>query len=361
MRINSVRWLNGVDYETELISGSADHTAIVWSLKENEYVPYSLIGHEANVNIVDGLYKGPGKERAVVVTVAMDSTVRIWYRKNQRENFLQSQVLNLGYSISVGVRIAIFPDSESVILATALDNSQIQLYVENTGSTELKLSTSICLKGHEDWVRGLDFKIDDDGDLILASSSQDLYIRLWRITQKNLNKTTQNMTLETLNQSITIKNKNYRIYVDSILSGHEGWIYSVNWAPNTLQLLSASLDKSMIIWEFDPENNLWLDKIRVGEVGGNTLGFYGGCFSPDGKSIFAHSYHGAFHIWTLKNGYWEPGVVIRGHFGDVVDLGWEPQGEFLVSVSADQTSRIHAPWRNANDVVSIVFLYSIAM
>ena len=37
--------------------------------------------------------------------------------------------------------------------------------------------------------------------------------------------------------------------------------------------------------------------MRVGEVGGNTLGFYGGLFSPDGECIVAHGYQGAFHVW----------------------------------------------------------------
>ena len=35
----------------------------------------------------------------------------------------------------------------------------------------------------------------------------------------------------------------------------------------------------------------------MGEVGGNTLGFYGGLFGPDGTSILAHGYQGAFHHW----------------------------------------------------------------
>ena len=38
-------------------------------------------------------------------------------------------------------------------------------------------------------------------------------------------------------------------------------------------------------------------KVRVGEVGGGNLGFYGGVFSPDGKSILSHGFQGAFHVW----------------------------------------------------------------
>ena len=35
----------------------------------------------------------------------------------------------------------------------------------------------------------------------------------------------------------------------------------------------------------------------MGEVGGNTLGLYGGVFSHTGTRILAHGYQGAFHLW----------------------------------------------------------------
>ena len=48
---------------------------------------------------------------------------------------------------------------------------------------------------------------------------------------------------------------------------------------------------------------LWQDgvvkvtQVRVGEVGGNSLGLYGAIFSPRGNQILAHGYQGAFHLW----------------------------------------------------------------
>lgn len=37
--------------------------------------------------------------------------------------------------------------------------------------------------------------------------------------------------------------------------------------------------------------------MRVGEVGGKTLGFYGCQMSADGSMILAHAFHGALHLW----------------------------------------------------------------
>ena len=53
----------------------------------------------------------------------------------------------------------------------------------------------------------------------------------------------------------------------------------------------------MIVWGLDKSSGIWLDQVRVGEVGGNTLGLYGCCFGNQGQSILAHGYQGALHLW----------------------------------------------------------------
>ena len=128
----------------------------------------------------------------------------------------------------------------------------------------------------------------------------------------------------------------YVVSLESILLGHEDWVYSVDWHSGMklnfldffsrwetslghgrrLRLLSSSMDKTMIIWELDDSSGLWMDKVRgwyspgfffiddtlffevrVGEVGGNTLGYFGGVFSPEGDFLLGHTYQGAFHLW----------------------------------------------------------------
>lgn len=70
--------------------------------------------------------------------------------------------------------------------------------------------------------------------------------------------------------------------------------------------------------------------------------------SPDGSMIMAHAFHGALHLWCKDHGdegEWRPGVVISGHFNAVQDLSWDPEGEFVLSVGSDQTTRLFTPWR----------------
>lgn len=37
--------------------------------------------------------------------------------------------------------------------------------------------------------------------------------------------------------------------------------------------------------------------------------------------------------------------MISGHFNAVQDLSWDPEGEFILSVGSDQTTRLFTPWR----------------
>ncbi len=74
----------------------------------------------------------------------------------------------------------------------------------------------------------------------------------------------------------------------------------------------------MVLWTFDENQKMYIDKVqsflinnnffsifynciqaRVGEIGGNTLGFYGCTFSPCGSYILGHGYEGALHLWKI--------------------------------------------------------------
>ena len=89
---------------------------------------------------------------------------------------------------------------------------------------------------------------------------------------------------------------------------------------------------------------IWLEKVRVGETGGNTLGFLGAQWGQDGKQILGYSWGGAFHLWGEGEVGWSAGVVGGGHQEGVVDISWEREGKYLVSVGKDQTARVHAYW-----------------
>lgn len=78
---------------------------------------------------------------------------------------------------------------------------------------------------------------------------------------------------------------------------------------------------------------------------------------PVGYVLFFMLYAYNFILFRSVQAEWKPGVVIGGHFDSVEDLIWDPSGEFVVTVSTDQTARLHAPWVQDNkEVVSFVKL-----
>ena len=93
------------------------------------------------------------------------------------------------------------------------------------------------------------------------------------------------------------------------------------------------MDKSLILWTPSDEEaaeggGIWNETVRVGEVGGNTLGFLGCAISPCGSYLIGYSFTGSLHLWRRREGGgdWEPGVVPGGHFGPVEDLDWDVDG-----------------------------------
>ena len=64
-----------------------------------------------------------------------------------------------------------------------------------------------------------------------------------------------------------------------------------------LSLVSCSMDKTMIVWRPSQDGDgVWTDSVRVGEVGGNTLGFFG-CQWVGSDHLLGYSFNGALHSW----------------------------------------------------------------
>ncbi|VVC98615.1 unnamed protein product [Leptidea sinapis] len=341
-RVNNVKWLRKPDgSSTELVSASADKTAVVWSLKDGAWRATSnLLGHQDSVTTVYGIYTGD--DELTVFTGSIDSTVKVWTRCN--DTMLLKQTISLNSGLCLTIHAQILPAVKKPLLFLALDDNKIHVFALNSDYHRVD-----TLVGHEDWVRGVDSYIEDKA-VLLASASQDTYIRLWRI---------QEYYDEPSGSGIRMEDKTFVAYgvlwsvkLDAVLAGHEGWVYGVHWdcineignKQKRQQLLSSSLDKTIIIWQQE-NTGAWVETVRVGEVGGNGLGFYGSKFGPN--AFVGHGYNGSLHMWKYdkETGKYEPSVVVGGHFGGVEAVCWEPSGQYLLSVSQDQTARVHAPWK----------------
>uniref|UniRef100_A0A9L0K1H0 Elongator complex protein 2 n=1 Tax=Equus asinus TaxID=9793 RepID=A0A9L0K1H0_EQUAS len=289
-RVNCVQWICKQDCSpsTELVSGGSDNQVIHWEIENNQLLKaVHLQGHEGPVYAVHAVYQRRASDvlHTLMVSAASDSTVRVWSKRGL----------------------------EVPILACGDDDCRIHLFIQQNDQFQKVL----FLCGHEDWIRGVEWAAFGR-DLFLASCSQDCLIRIWRLYIKSTSLETQyddnirlkENTFTVENESIKIE---FAITLETVLAGHENWVNAVHWQPSfykdgvlqqPMRLLSASMDKTMILWAPDEESGVWLEQRE-----------------------------------------WTPEIVISGHFDGVQDLMWDPEGEFIITVGTDQTTRLFAPWK----------------
>lgn len=360
-RVNCLQWICKQDGSpsTELVSGGSDNQVIHWEIENNQLLKaVPIYGHEGPVYAVHAVYQRRAPDLALhtlIVSAASDSTVRIWSKEGSEVTCLQT--LNFGSGFTLALCLSFLPNTDVPVLACGDDDRKIHLFVQQNNQFQKML----FLSGHEDWIRGVEWAAFGR-DLFLASCSQDCLIRIWKLYIKSTSLETQeDDNIKLKENTFTVENESIKITfavtLETVLAGHENWVNAVHWQPSfykdgvlqqPMRLLSASMDKTMILWAPDEESGVWLEQVRVGEVGGNTLGFYDCQFSEDGSMIIAHAFHGALHLWkqsATNPKEWTPEIVISGHFDGVQDLTWDPEGEFIITVGTDQTTRLFAPWK----------------
>ncbi|RGB42359.1 quinon protein alcohol dehydrogenase-like superfamily [Rhizophagus diaphanus] len=377
-----------------IISGSADKTARIWKKnKSDKWVNSAILeSHNGSVNTL-GVVRSRNiiVEKDLFATGSSDGVIKIWER----------------FELDDTKAISYLPESKVPILACGSTDKRLLLFVQKNG----QFIESLSLQGHENWIRSLSFATYttpispqnlssnnikneyklQEGDLLLASGSQDKYIRIWKISlvkndqeevdkgKGNENGNEKKSLIKDLLANVLDDGtfKRYSIMFEALLMGHDDWIYSVCWQPPCLikdsegnlkyhqpmTILTSSSDKSMMIWKPEPDTGVWVNLTRVGEIGGYTLGFLGGLFNKKGNYIISHGHTGAFHLWKNigqdndNSEDWQPQVSISGHFNSVKDISWDRGFNYLTSVSLDQTARIFAPWcRNIdNDKLAVTW------
>lgn len=83
--------------------------------------------------------------------------------------------------------------------------------------------------------------LTENNDILLASSSQDTFIRLWRISSRNDSQLVhkkvsvllpdEDIQIEERVFSVKSNDKihNFAVALESVLLGHDAWVYGVYW------------------------------------------------------------------------------------------------------------------------------------
>ncbi|KRY45759.1 putative elongator complex protein 2 [Trichinella britovi] len=274
--INTVKYVkNGKNY---LVSGSCSGSVVVWKIVGNNIFPKYLL-HKNGCCVLDvddaktpkllidekisfpvlrvaGLCL-PDRNLFFVIACfdeAESSDLRIWKADCSSENFAFQVCACTSFEICSLYSCDLTPFNEGILVATGHTDWMIRIhFLPYDGEFQ---KTILVLSSHKDWIESLHFS--------------------------------------------TVQDENEKCYVinDATLLNHEQAVYGVRWCPgNNRKLVSCSVDKSVVIWEYNKHMDSWCAEKVLGEVGGQAAGFYGIVFSPDGQSVMAHAFDGSLHCW----------------------------------------------------------------
>ena len=370
--VNAVKFFpTQADLPQTILSGSVDKTIRIWHAETASHNVYGLVAtvedHEGSINCLT-VFKGTD----LFASGSVDATIRIW----RIESLGIETVVQKVQKIQIKPRFFVLAlalhslgAGKDLVLAATGTKSIVQVYVATRNGEFCHQAT---LPGHESWIRSLAIThetVSTNSDLLLASASQDKYIRLWRITQGRPKISPGNESrFGDLEKSLS--NKEYKLETsqgshsvsfEALLLGHEDWIYTVFWRHHrsSLQLLSASADNSLAIWECEQSSGVWVCITRLGEISaqkgsttatGGSGGFYIGLWSPDGENLVSLGRTGSWRLWNYDENRdcWLQGVGISGHTKAVADVAWSKDGSYLLSTGSDQTTRLHAAWKRGD-------------
>lgn len=307
----------------------------------------------------------------VFVTGGADGKVKLWRACDERIEKLATLELKprfIPLTLALGPLATGSTDVASTFLIAGGTRNDIQVYSVEDVLSNPRFKLSATLTGHEAWIRSLALTPNSDGGFLLASASQDKYIRIWHFRSDNAsssgNATSANAvmtgrgTLTAKVQTVSAAGIKYSITFEALLLGHEDWIYSASWSPKASnpQLLTASADGSLSIWEADPVSGIWISISRLGEISGqkgattatgSAGGFWIGLWSPEGKMVTCLGRTGSWRLWQFDEAsqFWTQRHAISGHINSVNGICWAPDGSYLLSTSSDQTTRLHAEWK----------------
>ncbi|XP_044528744.1 WD repeat and SOCS box-containing protein 1 isoform X3 [Gracilinanus agilis] len=150
---------------------------------------------------------------------------------------------------------------DQLLLATGLSNGRIKIWDVYTGKLLLNLMD------HTDVVRDLTFA--PDGSLILVSASRDKTLRVWDLKDDG------NMM--------------------KVLRGHQNWVYSCSFSPDSSMLCSVGASKAVFLWNMDKYT-------MIRKLEGHHNDVVACEFSPDGALLATASHDTRVYVWDPHTG-----------------------------------------------------------
>ena len=365
--VNAVKYYTkGKDYASVILSGSADKSVRIWLADPISPTGFTcaaaIAKHDSAINCI-----ATSPKANLFVTGSVNHKIRLWgiHLSLGGHNLdVLNEITHITTSFIPLAIETIQLSNEALLLAISGTRSNIQLYLYEHGDCRAVAT----LHGHEGWIKSLSAipcRPLGEQNWLLASASQDKYVRLWRIKKDagpsdQLNESKENKAQDILSNTLhqfECNNKIFSVTFEALLASHEDWIFSAKWSSqlDNPRLLTSSADNSLAIWQADPSSGIWVCIARLGEASalkgatsatGSTGGLWNGLWSPDGNFVACLCRTGGWRMWEYNSheNLWCSVAAISGHTKSIRALVWAPDGSYLLSTSADQTTRLFSKW-----------------
>lgn len=296
----TARWSND---ETLIATGYADGTVMVWD--SMSAIPiFSQTGHQAAADTLAWSH-----DNASLASASDDGTVIVWDAQSGERMFEAEHTMD-GNRFEINVLLW---QSNSQQLVTGGDDGFIRLWDIQTGEVihELQQTDSAGIN-----VSALVWNTDES---ILLASGDDGSVTLWDIANGDVVLDIFTDMLVTFGVRWNRDESQILVWGDGLftdavavydtrtgervyeLSGHSNPVTSAVWSPDESQIVTASQDQTMRVWNLNSadENGRILEASSIYDVFGDTV--YGLQWDVNGR-LLAVDRSPSIRIWNLADG-----------------------------------------------------------